>query len=69
MEKLKESLKKIVLRGNLISNIKGLKEFVENFKNLNELDISDNKIDLNNIENSDIIDKVIKLKKVILKYT
>ena len=69
LEKLKESLKKIVLRGNLISNIKGLKEFVENFKNLNELDISDNKIDLNNIENSDIIDKVIKLKKVILKYT
>ena len=69
MEKLKEYLKKIVLRGNLISNIKGLKEFVENFENLNELVISDNKIDLNNIENSDIIDKVIKLKKVILKYT
>ena len=33
------------------------------------LDISDNKIDLNNKENSDIIDKVIKLKKIILKYT
>ena len=38
-----------------------MKEFVEQFKVLNELVISDNKIDLNNLENTDIIDQIIKI--------
>ena len=38
-----------------------MKEFVEQFKVLNELVISDNKIDLNNLQNTDIIDQIIKL--------
>ena len=39
------------------------KEFVEKFEQLNELVLSENKIDLNNNKNSDIIDQIIKLKK------
>ena len=38
-----------------------MKEFVEQFKVLNELVISDNKIDLDNLKNIDIIDQIIKL--------
>ena len=38
-----------------------MKEFVELFKVLNELVISDNKIDLDNLKNIDIIDQIIKL--------
>ena len=63
-------MKRIILRGNLISDIQGLKEFVDQFEQLNELVLSENKIDLNNKKNSDIIDQIIKLKKknFILKY-
>ena len=70
MERFNKTLKRIILRGNLISDIKGLKEFVEKFEQLNELVLSENKIDLNNNENSKIIDQIIKLKKknFILKY-
>ena len=70
LERFNKTLKRIILRGNLISDIKGLKNFVEQFEQLNELVLSENKIDLNNNENSKIIDQIIKLKKknFILKY-
>ena len=70
LERFNKTLKRIILRGNLISDIKGLKNFVEQFEQLNELVLSENKIDLNNKENSEIIDQIIKLKKknFILKY-
>ena len=38
-----------------------MKDFVEQFKVLNELVISDNKIDLDNLKNIDIIEQIIKL--------
>ena len=56
-------MKRIILRGNLISDISGLKVFVDQFEQLNELVLSENKIDLNKNENSEIIDQIIKLKK------
>ena len=70
LERFKKSLKRIILRGNLISDIRGLKVFVDQFEQLNELVLSENKIDLNNNKNSEIIDQIIKLKKknFILKY-
>ena len=70
LERFKKSLKRIILRGNLISDIQGLKEFVDQFEQLNELVLSENKIDLNNNKNSEIIDQIIKHKKknFILKY-
>ena len=47
LEIFKKSIKRFILRGNPISEIKGLKEFMEKFEQLNELVLSDNKIDLN----------------------
>ena len=57
--KLKDSLIKLNLRGNQISDITKLKEFVNQFTKLEELVISDNKIDLNNNENLVILDQII----------
>ena len=71
LKKLKDTIERINLRNNLISNIEGLDTFLEQFKPLNEFVLSDNKIDLNNSKNSEIIKQIIKLKKYkkfILKY-
>ena len=56
---LKNSLIKLNLRGNQISDITNLKNFVDQFTNLKEFVISDNKIDLNNNDNLKIIDGII----------
>ena len=71
LESLKSKIKLINLRGNLISNISDLDKFLEQFEVLDELVLSDNKIDLNNSKNSEVIDRIIKAKKkkkFILKY-
>ena len=72
LKRFKETIKVINLRGNLISDIKDLDKFLEQFKVLNEFVLSDNKIDLTNTDNSEIIERIIRLnskKKFILKYT
>ena len=71
--KLKDSIIKFNLRGNLISDITHLKDFVDQFENMEEFTISDNEIDLNSQDNLNIINEIIEekknqRKKFILKY-
>ena len=61
--KLKDSIIKFNLRGNLISDITHLKDFVDQFENMEEFTISDNEIDLNSQDNLNIINEIIEEKK------
>ena len=58
-----KTLEKIIIRNNNINNIDNLVSFVNSFKNLKELDIKGNNIDLNEGKNEDIILKVKKIVK------
>lgn len=63
-----KTLEKIIIRNNNINNIDNLVSFVNSFKNLKELDIKGNNIDLNEGKNEDIILDVKKIVKEFIYY-
>ena len=53
-------LKSVNLQSNQINNINNLNEFLKEFPNIEKIILSENKIDLNDIENDDIIEEAKK---------
>ena len=60
---LKESIKKIDLKGNKITNIDNIIEIASQFKSLKEINLEDNQLELNN----DTIIKELKAKGIQLE--
>ena len=58
--RFKDKIEKINLKKNKISNIDNLLSFVKYFPNLKELNLLDNPIDLDEIKNKEIINKIKK---------
>ena len=59
-----KTLKKIHLENNQIRNIDNLIEFIKQFENLEEFNLSKNKIDLNDSKNKNIIENIKKIEKL-----
>ena len=63
-----KTLNFINLRGNCIKNIDNLNSFIDEFKQLKEIDIKDNNIDFNDKKNENIISEIQSKKKIKINY-